>query len=64
VLVTVSLDATGAVQQASVLRSSGHAEFDSAALNAARAERFAPATRDGKPVPYTLSYTYHFRIED
>jgi protein TonB len=64
VLVTVSIDAQGSVQQASVLRGSGHAEFDAAALSAARAERFTPATRDGTPVPYTLSYTYHFRIED
>jgi protein TonB len=64
VLVTVSIDALGVVQQASVLRGSGHAEFDAAALSAARAERFAPATRDGTPVPYTLSYTYRFRIED
>jgi TonB family protein len=64
VLVSVSITVAGAVEQATVVRGSGHAEFDSAALNAARTERFAPATRDGKPVPYTLSYTYHFRIED
>jgi TonB family protein len=64
VMVSVNIDTAGVVQQASVLRSSGHAEFDSAALNAARAERFAPATRDGTAVPYTLSYSYHFRIED
>ena len=64
VLVSVNITVSGAVEQATVLRGSGHAEFDSAALNAARTERFAPAMRDGKPVPYTLSYTYHFRIED
>jgi protein TonB len=64
VLVTVSIDALGVVQQAAVLRGSGHAEFDAAALSAARAERFAPATRDGTPVPFTLSYTYRFRIEE
>ncbi|MET0414258.1 MAG: energy transducer TonB [Polyangiaceae bacterium] len=64
VLVTVSIDARGVVQQAAVLRGSGHAEFDAAALSAARAERFAPAARDGTPVPFTLSYTYRFRIED
>lgn len=64
VLVTVSIDAQGKVQRASVLRGSGHAEFDAAALSAARAERFAPATRDGTPVPFTLSYTYRFRIEE
>jgi periplasmic protein TonB len=64
VLVSVNITVSGAVEQATVLRGSGHAEFDSAALNAARTERFAPATRDGTPVPYTLSYTYHFRIED
>jgi protein TonB len=64
VMVSVSIDTAGVVQQASVIRGSGHAEFDSAALSTARAERFAPATRNGTPVPYTLSYSYHFRIED
>jgi protein TonB len=64
VVVSVSIDASGVVQQASVLKGSGHSEFDSAALNKAQSERFAPATRNGAPVPYTLTYSYHFRIED
>jgi TonB family protein len=64
VLVKVSLHARGVVREAAVLQSSGHAEFDAAALSTARTERFAPAIRDGTPVPYTLSYTYRFQIED
>ena len=31
---------------------------------AALRESFSPATRDGKGVPYTLSYSYRFRIEE
>jgi hypothetical protein len=27
------------------------------------AEKFEPAMRDGKPIPYTLSYTYRFTLE-
>lgn len=64
VLVRVNLDPQGVVKAASVLRSGGHPAFDAAALAAARNERFSPALRDGKPIAYTLSYSYRFRIED
>jgi protein TonB len=64
VLVRVHISAAGAVTQVSILQSSGHADFDRAAEAAAHREQFSPATRDGKPVPFTLSYSYRFRIED
>jgi TonB family protein len=63
VTVLVKLGADGVVTDASIVRSSGHPEFDQAARSAARAEAFEPATRDGAAVPYTLSFTYHFRLE-
>ncbi len=64
VQVRVRLDASGAVLGVSILRRSGHQAFDDAARDAALAEAFAPATRDGKAIPFTLSYSYRFRIEE
>ena len=63
VTVVVRLDATGAVVAVEIARGSGYAELDRAARVAAAAEQFSPATRNGVAVPYTLSFTYHFRLE-
>jgi protein TonB len=62
--VMVSIDATGKVTTVKVLKSSGYPELDEAARVAALSEEFEPATRDGAAIPYTLSYTYRFRLED
>jgi periplasmic protein TonB len=64
VTVKVDLDSGGAVLRATLVSSSGHEEFDRTALATARQERFRPASRDGQPVPFTLTYTYRFRISD
>lgn len=64
VLVRVDITAVGRVSKVVVLKTSGHTAFDEAARKAAMAERFTPAQRDGRPVPFTLSYHYRFRIED
>jgi protein TonB len=64
VMVSVDIDASGKVTAVSIVRSSGQADFDRAAQQAAAAERFAPALRDGQPVAFTLTYSYRFRIED
>jgi TonB family protein len=64
VTVRVDIAASGAVTSVTIVRSSGHAAFDEAAKRAAANERFAPAVRDGNPVPFSLSYSYRFRIED
>jgi TonB family protein len=64
VMVMVSLDATGKVRSARVIKESPYPEFNEAARKAALAEEFEPATRDGAPIPYSLSYTYRFRLED
>jgi TonB family protein len=63
VTVRVKIGADGQVEDVGVVRGSGYPEFDSAAVAAARAERFSPATEDDKPVAFTLSYSYRFRIE-
>jgi protein TonB len=64
VTVRVDIAASGAVTSVTIVRSSGHPAFDEAAKRAAASERFAPAVRDGNPVPFSLSYSYRFRIED
>ena len=64
VTVRVDIAADGAVTSVSIVRGSGYPAFDEAARRAAASERFAPAIRDGKPVPFSLSYSYRFRIED
>jgi len=64
VAVMIRIAADGNVLSAKVLKSSGYAEFDAAAREAALKERFAPATRGGDPIEYTLKYTYRFRIKD
>jgi TonB family protein len=64
VTVMVSLDATGKVVNVKIIKGAAYPEFDEAALKTAWAESFEPATRDGTPIPYTLSYTYRFTIDD
>jgi TonB family protein len=64
VLLSVSIDARGQVTSVSIVQSSGQADFDRAARQAAMDERFSPALRDGQPVAFTLTYSYRFRIED
>jgi periplasmic protein TonB len=64
VSVMVSLDATGRVSSVKVVKPSPYPEFNEAARRAASAEQFDPATRDGVPIPYPLSFTYRFRLEE
>ena len=64
VVVRVQIAADGSVSSVSIVQSSGHAAFDATARQAARAERFSPATRDGEAIPYSLTYSYRFRIDD
>jgi periplasmic protein TonB len=64
VVVSVDISARGDVTRIAIVRGSGYPEFDEAARQAAKKERFSPALRDGQAVPFTLTYTYRFRIED
>jgi periplasmic protein TonB len=64
VTVMLSLDATGKVVRIKIVTPSPYPEFNEAARTAALAEQFEPATRDGVAIPYTLSFTYRFRLED
>jgi TonB family protein len=59
VFLRLLVDAHGAVTEAEVESHTGHG-FDEAALAAARNLRFAPATRDGIPVPSRIRFRYVF----
>jgi protein TonB len=63
VTVRVSLAADGSVESVELVRGAADRAFDEAALSAARKERFAPETHDGRSVATTLTYTYRFRIK-
>jgi protein TonB len=63
VTVLVKLGPDGAVLAVTIVKGSGYPELDQAARTAAQGEAFEPATRDGVAVPYTLSFTYRFRLE-
>ncbi len=59
VVLRLTVDADGAVEQAEVVRSGG-ADFDQAALAAAVQFIFRPAEIDGKPGAVQLEFTQHF----
>jgi protein TonB len=58
---TVIIDANGRVWQAAVARSLGMG-LDEKALEAVRTWRFAPARKDGQPVPVQLNIEISFRL--
>ncbi len=63
VVMRLTIDPSGAVQSAEVVESGGES-FDQAALAAAKEFRFAPATKDGKPITSRILYTYEFAAPD
>jgi protein TonB len=64
VTVMVRLDAEGKVENVKVIKESPYPEFNEAARVHALAEEYEPATRDGVPIPYSLSFTYRFRLQE
>lgn len=64
VTVYVEIDATGRVVSAKIVRPSPYPEFNEVALPFVRTEQYEPATRDGVPVPSSLSFTIRFRLEE
>ena len=63
VTVEITVAADGLVGGAEIVGSSGHAELDAAALDAARTAHFAPATVDGATVSGRLRLTFDFRLK-
>ncbi|MDD3925301.1 MAG: energy transducer TonB [bacterium] len=64
VRVRVKITDSGRVEAAEVLRSSGHASMDKAALEAARRMFFNPARRGGDTVPDVANITFRFSLKD
>jgi protein TonB len=64
VVLRVKVGADGRVQSASVQRSSGHAEFDQAALAAVRRWQFRPATRAGVSIAKEIAVPVRFEIRE
>jgi TonB family protein len=64
VKVSIAIDATGKVTAVRMLTPSQYPEFNEEARITALAEQFEPATRDGTPIPYSLPFTYRFRLQD
>lgn len=64
VLLRVTVSAAGGVLAVAVLQSSGSDLLDSAAMEAVRSWRFAPATRGGVPVEGIAEAPINFRLPD
>lgn len=63
VVLRVELDETGRVSAAHLIRSSGHARLDAAALAAVRAWRCQPAQRDGQAVRSVAVQPFDFTLQ-
>jgi protein TonB len=63
VTVMVAISAEGKVTSVKIIKPAPYPEFNEASRLAALKEEFEPASRDGVPIPYTISYTYRFRLE-
>jgi periplasmic protein TonB len=62
--VRVLVDAEGRPQQMSVVRSSGHARLDEAALAAVRATRFKPYAENGLALPFWVVMPLVFELDN
>jgi TonB family protein len=62
--VLVFIDATGKVTMVKILHESPYPEFNEAAKQAALAQQWEPATRNGEPMASTKKYSYRFRLTD
>jgi protein TonB len=64
VTVMVTIGADGKVASVYIVVPAPQPEFNEAALQAARAQPWEPATKNGVPSGYTVSYKYGFTEED
>jgi len=63
VVLEIRVGKDGSVESAAVVRSSGFAELDEAAVKAARGTKFAPARSGREAVPSTARMTLSFRLK-
>lgn len=64
VVVTVQIDATGKVTSVKIIKESEFPEMNESARQSALDAEYQPATRDGVAIPFPLTYTIKFRLED
>jgi protein TonB len=64
VVVSATVDSSGAVTKVSIKQSSGHAELDKAVLAAVQKWKFKPGSRDGKPVQSNCLIPYTFEVKN
>lgn len=61
VLVEITVEESGQVAEPTLLNTSGNSTLDALALDAARALRFTPATRDGVPIAARIPFRFDFQ---
>jgi protein TonB len=64
VMVLASIDADGKVTSVKVIKEAPYPAFNEAARAAVLTYEYEPATRDGVPTTYQLSFTVRFRMKD
>ncbi len=64
VVVLISINAQGFVKDVKLVQKAQEDAFNQAALKAAWQTEFSPAMQNGQPVPYSLRFTFQFRIEN
>ncbi len=64
VMVLASIDADGKVTSVKVIKEAPYPAFNEAARAAVSTYEYEPATRDGVPTTYELSFTVRFRLKD
>lgn len=64
VVMMIIVSETGTVTSAKVIKEAPNPEFNEAARQAALLEEYEPATRNGLPTTYTITFTYRFRLDD
>jgi len=62
-LLGVTISATGAPADIKIVKSSGFAELDAAAVAAVRKWSFEPARRDGVPIEATVNLPVNFKLK-
>jgi TonB family protein len=62
VILELAISETGETENFAVLKSLGPA-IDVAAIDAVKKWKFAPATRDGKPIPVLFNLTINFKLK-
>jgi protein TonB len=63
VAIRIEVGPDGTVTDVSLTHSAGDSALDDSALTVIRRWRFRPATRNGQPVPATVTTNVHFRLD-